>query len=306
MQKEQSSERKSAAHNRHITASAMSSGCVEAMKAHAVCMDNRDDYGILKCVTIGSNDLRGVMGQLMVCRLKAALPCLSFSFVPRGQEKLLLYSLVYDRKPGRHGVRAQYMLGVLQEGIGVAKDLEEAVRLYRLAADQGHADAQNGLGICYRKGIGVAKDMKKRCDCTGSPPTRVTQMRSATSGCATRTAPVLPGLASGAAAGSPLTRARCAVQPRVVPPERLWCCQGLGRGVHLYWLAADQGHAQAQCNLGWCYDKGSGAKDSQEAVRLYCLAADQGNAWAQFNLGWCYQNGCGICKDASGAAVPAR
>jgi TPR repeat protein len=30
------------------------------------------------------------------------------------------------------------------------------------------------------------------------------------------------------------------------------------------------------------------AKDEREAVRLYRLAADQGNAAAQYNLGWCF------------------
>jgi hypothetical protein len=37
-------------------------------------------------------------------------------------------------------------------GKGVAEDLVEAVRLYRLAADQGHAIAQNKLGVMYANG----------------------------------------------------------------------------------------------------------------------------------------------------------
>ena len=50
-------------------------------------------------------------------------------------------------------------------------------------------------------------------------------------------------------------------------------------------LAVDQGHADAQYNLGWCYHKGNGvAKDIGETVRLYQLAAKQGHVWAQHNL----------------------
>ena len=56
--------------------------------------------------------------------------------------------------------------------------------------------------------------------------------------------------------------------------------------VRLYRLAADQGDAHAQFNLGRCYANGTGvAKDERESVRLYRLAADQGHAWAQKVLG---------------------
>lgn len=34
---------------------------------------------------------------------------------------------------------------------------------YKKAAEQGHPGAQFGLGMCYGEGIGVKKDMKKRC-----------------------------------------------------------------------------------------------------------------------------------------------
>jgi hypothetical protein len=53
----------------------------------------------------------------------------------------------------------QYLLGVMYvEGKGVAKDLTEAVRLFRLAADQGLAEGQYRLGAMYLAGKGVAKD----------------------------------------------------------------------------------------------------------------------------------------------------
>ena len=56
--------------------------------------------------------------------------------------------------------------------------------------------------------------------------------------------------------------------------------------VRWYRLAADQGLAQAQYNLGVMYANGEGVpQDDQEAVRWYRLAADQGLAQAQLNLG---------------------
>ena len=47
----------------------------------------------------------------------------------------------------------------------------------------------------------------------------------------------------------------------------------------LFRLAADQGLANAQYNLGVMYERGEGVpQDYKEAVRLYRLAADQGLA----------------------------
>jgi TPR repeat protein len=44
------------------------------------------------------------------------------------------------------------------EGEGVPQDYAEAARWYRLAAEQGNADAQDILGLMYANGAGVAED----------------------------------------------------------------------------------------------------------------------------------------------------
>jgi TPR repeat protein len=63
----------------------------------------------------------------------------------------------------------------------------------------------------------------------------------------------------------------------------------------VYRLAANQGHAGAQCNLGNCYMDGTGVdQDHTVAVRWYRLAADQGYANAECNLGVCYAKGTGV------------
>jgi hypothetical protein len=46
-----------------------------------------------------------------------------------------------------------------EDGDGVEKDPEKAVRLYRFAADQGHAMAQGNLGWMYVNGNGVEEDL---------------------------------------------------------------------------------------------------------------------------------------------------
>ena len=65
-----------------------------------------------------------------------------------------------------------------------------------------------------------------------------------------------------------------------------------------YQLAADQGNADAQNNLGYSYSSGEGVEqDYEKAVEYYQLAADQGNADAQYNLGYSYYFGEGVEQD---------
>ena len=116
-------------------------------------------------------------------------------------------------------------------GRGVLKDDAEAVKWYRLAAEQGHADAQFYLGVMYANGPGRPQG---RC----------------------RSRALVP-------AGRRTGRGHSAVQPRGHVRH--------GRGV---------------------------LKDDAEAVRWYRLAAEQGEATAQFNLGIMCANGEGVLKDS--------
>lgn len=63
-------------------------------------------------------------------------------------------------KAAEQGLRiAQCNLGVCyKNGNGVEKNLEEAIKWYTKAADQGYAEAQYYLGKAYDKGEGVAKN----------------------------------------------------------------------------------------------------------------------------------------------------
>ena len=47
------------------------------------------------------------------------------------------------------------------DGGGVAQDYVEAVRLYKLAADQGYTSAEFNVGVSYAMGGGVEKDVAK-------------------------------------------------------------------------------------------------------------------------------------------------
>ena len=54
---------------------------------------------------------------------------------------------------------AQFMLGILYDrGLGVPQDYAEAVRWYTRAAKQGNAEAQRNLGYMYKDGQGILQD----------------------------------------------------------------------------------------------------------------------------------------------------
>ena len=152
---------------------------------------------------------------------------------PRGQYFLgLCYAFGYNLKQNYNDAFRWYRLAAEQgyanaqnqlgdcydTGEGVAEDKQQAAKWYFLAAEQGHASAQNQFGSCYYNGVGIAENKAEACK---------------------------------------------------------W-----------YRKSAEQGHAGAQVNLGWCYDYGAGvAKDKAEAFKWYHLAAEQGNSSAQYNLG---------------------
>ena len=150
----------------------------------------------------------------------------------RGVEQDYGKALKWYRRAAEQGhADAQFSLGVMyRNGQGIAQDDSEAVKWYRLAAEQGHAKAQNNLGLMYDNGQGVPQDY--------------------------------------------------------------------GEAVKWYRRAAEQGHANAQNNLGVMYEYGQGIPQNYgEAVKWYRLAAGQGNANAQYNLGDMYEYGKGVSRD---------
>ncbi|EOJ9647284.1 tetratricopeptide repeat protein [Enterobacter roggenkampii] len=64
---------------------------------------------------------------------------------------------------------------------------------------------------------------------------------------------------------------------------------------HWLLMAAQQGDAQAQNDVGAAYTQGTGVKkDVRQAFTWYSKSAKQGNALAQFNLAGAYQAGEGV------------
>lgn len=154
---------------------------------------------------------------------------------------------------------AQRMMGeCLMEGHGVEKDMQLAVHYCAQAASQGETVAHCHLGVIYIKGWGVERNVKL--------------------------------------AVVHFTKA----QDDPVALFNLGLCHANGsagdsaskvEAVKYYEMAADQGLAEAQCNLALCLIGGVGcAEDPDKAAKLLQSAADQGLAAAQYNLGGCDQH----------------
>jgi hypothetical protein len=78
----------------------------------------------------------------------------------------------------------------------------------------------------------------------------------------------------------------------------------LAEGASWYALAAGQGHARAQYNLGVMYADGRGVqRDDARAATWLRKAAEQEHAKAQYNLGVLYQTGRGLPKDPVQARI---
>ena len=128
-----------------------------------------------------------------------------------------------------------------------------------MAAEQGHAEAQNGLGIAAHRGRG-RREGRRSSDALVSHGCRAGPRRR----------PVQPRRELRHAAGVP---------------------RDAGEAVRWYRMAAAQGNFEAQFNLAVKYKTGDGVpEDAAEAAIWYRAAAEQGFAAAQFNLGVAY--GC--------------
>jgi TPR repeat protein len=74
--------------------------------------------------------------------------------------------------------------------------------------------------------------------------------------------------------------------------------QNYAEAMRWYRLAAAQGNALAQVEIGNLYGMGQGVpQDYSEALRWYRLAAAQGNSEAQNNVGFFYVSAWGVSQD---------
>ena len=172
-------------------------------------------------------------------------------------------------------------------GIVKTKDLEKAVEWYRKAAEQEFAPAQCSLGLCYLKGEGVSRNLDKGFQLFEKAkeqhyPLAYVYLYSC--------------YANGHGTEVDRDRADFYLEIAAVDcklPEGRYAlgmtylaAQNGRASVNNFRIAAQRGHAGAQCQLGNCYYYGIGGleRDVQEAAKLWRKAAEQGHADAKKRL----------------------
>jgi TPR repeat protein len=167
--------------------------------------------------------------------------------------------------------QAQCYLGVCyQNGQGVEQNHKEAVKWFRRSAEQNDPVAQCYLGVSYISGAGVPQEF----------------------GEAAR------WLREAAEQGDPAAQFNLGMLYETgqgVP-------QNYADAINWYREAAQRGYPAAQFNLGVFYETGQVVPQNfREAAKWYLAAAEQELAPAQCNLGLCYQTGRGVEQSNSEA-----
>jgi len=183
---------------------------------------------------------------------------------------------------------AENNLGLLYEaGLGVEHDASAAAEWYRLAAKQGLADAQNNLGLLFDRGDGVAED----------PGLAAKWYRKAAEQGHLAAQKNLAGLYSigrGVKHNSQkaLLWTLRAKELEVDGSERL---RGLATAPETVTLVAEQGDPRTQYREGSRLRTGTGVpQDPFEALKWLEKAAVQGHKRAAYDLAFMYFRGHGV------------
>ncbi|RAP25871.1 hypothetical protein DID78_07115 [Candidatus Marinamargulisbacteria bacterium SCGC AG-343-D04] len=163
-----------------------------------------------------------------------------------------------------------------QKGRGVDQSNEEAFKWYKLAADQGDAIAQTNLGWMHYKGEGVDQSDTKAFEWIQKSADQGHPLAQYILGC------------------KYFEKGLTQSNEEAVKWFQKAASQGHKMAMRYLKEIATK-NSLAQCKLGSLYISGDGVPQNfQEAVRLYTLAAEQGLAEAQFNLGTLFYKGKGV------------
>jgi TPR repeat protein len=187
-----------------------------------------------------------------------------------------------------------------------------ALEYYSLAAAQFYSVAQYNLGLCYENGCGTVIDPGKSLECyqlsarQGNVSAQYHLGTIFESGefCSVRSigAKELQNLQSAFDSYS-----MAAENGLAIAQFNMGICHEYGldgvtgkdfeKSVSWYRRAACQRHPPSEYTLGHCYEYGKGVdKDLPTAVSWYLRAASHGHLGGQLRSGWCYQFGQGVSQ----------
>jgi TPR repeat protein len=189
---------------------------------------------------------------------------------------------------GKHHAEAQWRLGIAYaQGHGVSKNKAEASALLQSSVAQGNPDAQYHWARWIEQG---SHDAESRAQALRLYESAAQQGQLAAQ------LHLAHALRAGETLRSPEAEGESSVPHRKTSHRST--APHLVRSLQLFRMAAEQGHSEAQFELGQMYAQGLGAAQQfDEAARWYLLAAKQGHAKAQFHLGFLYSHGQGVEQD---------
>ena len=154
----------------------------------------------------------------------------------------------------------------------LAQDYVTALAEWRPLAEEGNAEAQFGVGLCYENGRGVERDL-------------------------TQAAIWYRKAAEQNLDEAQFNLGNLYLNASGVPKDPV-------EAVRWFRRAAEQDMPHAQVNLGYSYETGSGvARDAVKAVAWYRRAAERDFPQAQYYLGAAYERGSGVDKSLPLAAA---
>ena len=210
---------------------------------------------------------------------------------------------------------------MLMQGEGLDQDVSLGVECLMPAAEKNHAEAQWRLGVAYSRGDGVIKNRAEasrwlqRSVAQGNrdaqyhqaqlieqqsshADARAQAMRLYEAAARQGHVPAQLHLAHALRSGEVLHEDQDSPLSVVRLSGRRSTAPHLVQSLNFFRLAAEQGHADAQFQLGQMYAQGLGTTQQfDQAADWYLRAAKQGHAKAPFHLGFLYAHGQGVEQD---------
>ncbi|MFM9826135.1 T9SS type A sorting domain-containing protein [Flavobacterium sp.] len=183
---------------------------------------------------------------------------------------------------------------------------EAALATYQLQAIQGNAEAMNGLGLIYSRGLGLAMNEALGLEWFE---------KAAQNGYAKAYYNMAMLYKKGVSVTKDLAKAATYFEKAATSGyNEAWLCWGEmakdGQGIpqdyalamSIFQQGANNGDAHCMYAQGYLYYKGFGVlQDYNKAIEFFQQAADKGNVMGIYMLGYCYRNGYGVTIDAEKA-----
>lgn len=173
----------------------------------------------------------------------------------------------YQQQAAAGNAEAMNGLGLLySKGISVAVDEQEGINWLEKSAENGYVKAWYNLGLLYKEGVGATQNQAKALVC----------FEKAAKGGYHRAWSIW---------GSMVMRGNGTPQDYPL-------------AISIFKQGAEKGSAYCSYMLGYLLYKGFGCtQDYGKAIEQFKIAVQKNNPWAMYMLGLCYRNGYGMAID---------